>query len=368
MAASYASAAQKGGAVCFLSPPVMGNEALFALVPTAGVERLESDGLSGIWFGARWRAADARRRTRGRMASAASSFWLEMYRELRRHVADRLLPYPLRSRLRSLSQGAFERSRRIEINAATVRLPRHLLRERVRLSLPADRLEVARAQALEVGIAPDAPVVAVEASGDVERMQDAFDGLREAGCQIVRVGTSDEPLRRTNIVDLASPASRHDDLDVFVLLTCRFLVCTSLTAQRVAYLTNTPCLTLDVADPVAGYPIRDDGIYLLATAIDLGSGTKLGLDQMLGERYLRDASRFGHRRNTAAEILLAVREMRSGLEYGWRESGSQARYRELVAEAGEAAASQVPRLAAWGPQRGFMGDGRLALVQADRWL
>ena len=65
MAASYASAAQKGGAVCFLSPPVMGNEALFALVPTAGVERLESDGLSGIWFGARWRAADARRRTRG---------------------------------------------------------------------------------------------------------------------------------------------------------------------------------------------------------------------------------------------------------------------------------------------------------------
>jgi roadblock/LC7 domain-containing protein len=70
---------------------------------------------------------------------------------------------------------------------------------------------------------------------------------------------------------------------------------------------------------------------------------------MLTERYLTRVGDFGHRANTAAEILGAVDEMRQALAHGWTESEGQRSFRTDVA----ACAALV-------------GGGRLARVQADR--
>jgi hypothetical protein len=58
--------------------------------------------------------------------------------------------------------------------------------------------------------------------------------------------------------------------------------------------------------------------------------------------------------------------MLDGLDSGWGETEAQARYRARVTAAGGALASTVRYVATWGPDHGFLGDGRLARVQAAR--
>jgi len=60
-----------------------------------------------------------------------------------------------------------------------------------------------------------------------------------------------------------------------------------------------------------------------------------------------------------------VQEMIGGIEHGWQESDGQSRFRERAAAAGAALAPLVPAVAAWAPEDGFLGDGRLARIQAD---
>jgi hypothetical protein len=73
----------------------------------------------------------------------------------------------------------------------------------------------------------------------------------------------------------------------------------------------------------------------------------------------------GWRDNTAREVVDAVREMHEGIARGWTESESQVQFRSRVVAAGTALADSVPYVAQWGPDTGFVGDGRLARVQAD---
>ncbi|HEY6359550.1 MAG TPA: hypothetical protein VIX63_00530, partial [Vicinamibacterales bacterium] len=86
----------------------------------------------------------------------------------------------------------------------------------------------------------------------------------------------------------------------------------------------------------------------------------------LSERYYRNLRNYGFLDTPAAEILAAVREMHESQRDGWCETEAQARFRTRATEAATALAARVPQLAAWGADGGFLGDGRLAGVQAER--
>jgi hypothetical protein len=66
-------------------------------------------------------------------------------------------------------------------------------------------------------------------------------------------------------------------------------------------------------------------------------------------------------------LIEAINEMRAGIAAGWTtESVGQSRFRERVVEAGTALAAVSAHVAEWGPDEGFIGDGRLVQFQADR--
>ena len=58
--------------------------------------------------------------------------------------------------------------------------------------------------------------------------------------------------------------------------------------------------------------------------------------------------------------------MHDGLAHGWDEQASQTTFRHDVVAAGAALAPGLPYVAKWGPDEGFIGDGRLARCQAER--
>jgi hypothetical protein len=112
--------------------------------------------------------------------------------------------------------------------------------------------------------------------------------------------------------------------------------------------------------------VRDDGLYLLKTAIDLDTGHELPPLDMMSESYFRNLRNCGYRECAPGDVLSAAREMYERRLPGWREDDAQASFRARVIEAGAALAPRVHRAAAWGPDRGFIGEGRLARVQAGR--
>ena len=80
----------------------------------------------------------------------------------------------------------------------------------------------------------------------------------------------------------------------------------------------------------------------------------------------RTRRNYGFRSAAAGQVLAAVREMHDGVTGGFGDTASQAAFRRRVEAAGAAMAAQVPFVAEWGPDEGFIGDGRLARWQADR--
>jgi hypothetical protein len=306
---------------------------------TAAADRVSVDVLDGLVW------PPAHRRTWGdRWRDGVASFWYEIGREVRRHAGDERLPSEIRTRVREFSQRALSRSSRL---AAPVRpYPRRALRERA-MSVPTQALIDQARAAGTAGIARDGPVIAVDASIDSDVLADARAFLTEHGYSIVRV---------------QSPAS---PVDVVAVVLSHFAICGSVELQHVACLMNIPSLLLNARDPFKGYPVRPNCLYTIARVIDLDDGRVLTPSDLLTESYFRNVRNCGYRSNTPAEIRQAVEEMHGGLRRGWRESEGQARFRARVVEAGSDLASRVAHVAEWGPDEGFIGDGRLASFQAE---
>jgi hypothetical protein len=314
------------------------NASLLSIEMLSALALAPSDRAAEAPWARRWR------RSRERIAAAGASFWQELYRELRRHAGDERLPFDLRTRLRHAAQRAFERSQRERMPN---RFPRLFLRTRAPLRIPERRARQARAALERLGFRPTQPFVTADVRGRDEAFHDSLALLESRGYAVMRL--------------------RHDStLDAYLLLSCAFLLCDNPEAQRAAYVTNTPTLTVNATDAFTCYPVRQDGIYLLKTAIDLDSGRLFTPRDVLGESYYRNRRNIGYRDNRSDEIRDAVSEMLEGLRQGWCDSEGQARYRAAAVAAGESLASRVRHVATWGPVDGFIGDGRLARVQADR--
>ena len=344
MLAALAQAHSTRAAACLLRPPVLRNEALFQLT-TTDVPLVRPTGFSNAraeWW---WHVADWRERMRIRLAAAASSFSLEWYRELRRQASDERLPIDLRGKLREGAHRWYERAERG--SSATPRFARTALRDPIAVQLPGELRRMAEEAAIAAGAPIGPSCVAVDLHDAAEVTAPALDWLAARGFTPFVLGR--DPL-----------------VDVFVLLTCRFLICDTSDAQRTAYLTNTPTLTINATDAYAFYPVRANGIYAVKTAIDLDTGEALSPRDLLSEAYYRNQRNCGFRNTSATDVSAAVTEMVDGLERGWSETAAQASYRELAIQSATAMAPRVRHVAKWGPVDGFIGDGRIARVQAER--
>ena len=303
-----------------------------------------------------------------RLHAAAASFWREWYRDLRRHSGDERLPYPIRTTLRDAADRAFARCALEETRAIAPRWNRRTIRTAPPVRLSAEDERRARCLAAEVGITASQPTVTVEILNRPDLWSSAIELLRREDYQIVRIGGGAAGvLHGPGVIDLTSHAPRVL-LEKYLLASSAFVVCNSVDLQHAAYVTDTPSLLLDARDPFSAYPIRPNGVFTLATVVDLDTGRVLGLSDLLTPQYFRNTRNCGYRPTRGAEMASAVSEMIDGVRHGWGESDAQTRCRRAIAEAGTALAPQVRDVVEWNAAGGFVGDGRLARVQAERAL
>jgi hypothetical protein len=152
------------------------------------------------------------------------------------------------------------------------------------------------------------------------------------------------------------------------LAAAAFVICSSLELQHAAYRAQTPSLFIDARDPFTAYPVRRDSLFVISTVVDLDTGRTLTIPELLTERYFRNTRNCGYRGAAAAEIAGAVEEMVAGIHGGWADTDAQARFRNTAADAGMTLAPRVRHIVEWDAGSGFLGDGRLARVQAERAL
>ena len=301
----------------------------------------------GPWLRAQWAGADVVGRGSDRLAAARAQFWHEWHREIRRHAGDQRLPPALRARLR-------EHAQRVSCRPAARRraaaVARPWLRDPVRTSLPPAVAADAAAAAAAAGIVAGRDTVAVDVRARPDLIGLAAGWLAARGYQVVQVGPAGERIPHPAIVDARSGTIMPTALTLHVLLASRFVICDTLDTQRVAYLTGTPALLLNAIEPLGAYPIRSDGLFTMATPVDLDTGAEL--DPLSPGQDPRAHRACGFRVNTAGQIRDAVGEMHDATLGTVTEHDSQLRFRARVL-----AISRDER---------FVAAGRLARWQAER--
>src|SRR5688500_10036072 len=212
--------------------------------------------------------ASATRQLRG-AARRDAARWVR--RPLRR-LADRIADMTARAR-----------GERPYMRRLAMRVPLH-----VRLS--PDAAERAERTAHALGITGGAPLVVIHAresgfkrgrevhdadtprkrrhddlrNARIETYFQAVDCLVHDGHTVVRIGDrSMTPVRRAGVIDVATDPRNVPELDLYLLLRCKFAVVGESGPGQVALLTNTPTLTLNATDPISSFPVRPDGLYTL---------------------------------------------------------------------------------------------------------
>jgi putative glycosyltransferase (TIGR04372 family) len=148
----------------------------------------------------------------------------------------------------------------------------------------------------------------------------------------------------------------------------RFLICGESGPLNVSYLTNTPVAIVNSTCPVGGYPIRRDGFYMLKRVVDRVTRQPLSLRDMLTLDYLnsvRDPTKFIYLDNTPDEILRATKEMLEWCDGAYQEVGPQVAFREYATDVAVSLRDKVRYVAKHGPDRGFLGEGRLFRFVAE---
>jgi len=338
-----------------------------------GASVFATEGPQAAWWSAVWSTVSAIRGLRAWCRETVSSAAREWRRELRRQAGDERLPFELRQRLRNMADSSTRYARR-EID----RLPRRLLRAPSSVSLSPAAMEQARMQLTARGLADGRPLVTFESRMRPDIAAAAIEFLLREGYTVARVGDRSEGLRPYDAVaDLTTLRPPPPLLEMCLVSASSFIVCESIDLQQLAYLTNTPSLVINARDPFMAYPVRANGLFALCNAIDLDTAQAITIGDMLREPYFRDLRKqeargrrrgsYGYRDNTSEEVIEALKEMTAGIGGGWTmETESQSRFRARVVEAGAELAVVSPHVAEWGPDGGFIGDGRLVQFQADR--
>lgn len=319
---------------------------------------------------------------------------IELQLQARNEYRRPQYPRPVAMWLKDLSQQPGEMPWRHREGAGPY-MRRQLLRQIVPVVQREPEATEARARARALGIADDQAIVALHVreagfklgremhnakanarddssrNARIESFQLAIDWLVSRGFTVVRVGdNSMTPFDHPGVVDLTQIAPYDSLLEVHCLLRSRFLIAGEAGPSGASYLTNTPLLTVNATDPISSFPIRRHGLFVLKRVRDRQTGRVLGVNDLLTEDYasnLRNTTRYQYQDNSPEELLEAVQEMIDDLDHDRPESVEQAAFRQAVTDACSALGPFHAYVRKWGPENGFLGDGRLAQFTFASW-
>ena len=389
-------ARRERSSVAFVRPSPLVNPALLELEsPEVQIVRLGA--LAQRWWAARWWSWRVQETWGRAWHEFRDAFLTEVARLLRDRAGDERLPAGLRRRLKQAKQRLPRGSGVRPIDAAPYLL-RLAIRDGVPVRLREEVLARASRQAAALGIDPGARIVTVHAreagykrgrevhekvirspirrddgtrNVRIDTYLPAIDYLVGCGYTVVRLGDPTmQPVVRPGVIDLALDSRRTPELELLCLLRSEFLLAGESGPSVVTLLTNTPTLTLNATDPVSSFPIRRDWLYALKRVVDLETDRMLTLQEMASPVYLgalRDTDRFRFLSHTPEEILEGVQEMVAFLAAPPLESAKQAAYREQVTATANELAKTMRYVRKWGPDDGFLGDGRIASFFAERY-
>ena len=387
--------AQRIGAdVFFLRPQRVVGEALFDLEPR-DVRILRLGPVESAPYRLQWFAAHAGPEIDRVREQVTSELKRQARRELRPHIDNARFPEKFRQDLRELNARWLDLPKRVVSHAPEPKyFSRCAFNRRLKVSLPAAHDQEARQQAAAHGIAADARIVTlhVREAGYKrgQEMEDVKPGVREdavrnahvehyvatldylagRGYTVVRLGDATmTPVSMPGVVDLALSPTCTNLLEVYCLLNSVFMIGCESGPSSLTYLTNTPCLWVNCTDPITSFPIRSDAMYLLKRVRDRHTRRFLTLDDMLEHDYVehfRHTQRNEYFDNTPEEILAATQEMEALAMGSAVETAEQSAFRALVTAAGVHFADRLTYARKWGPDEGFLGDGRIAQVALDQ--
>ena len=286
---------------------------------------------------------------------------------------------------------------------------RSYIREPIAVNIPEKQQKFLEGYAKELGVSLDMKVVTIHAREQAfhqgEEMQDtqskrasilghktdlvrnaeissyekSVDYLIGQGYTIVRLGDpAMQPYRRDGVIDLATlelgKPLQKSLLEVYFLLRSKFLLCGESGPYSVSYLTNTPTVLVNATDPVSGFPVRRNRLYILKRVHERQTGHPLSLNDLLTYKYLstmREFVFYHYIDNTQEEILEAVKEMLITLQEGCEETPNQKAYhkmlRELAMELNKPdKAGGLGYVRKWGCHNQFLGDGRIGASYVDQ--
>lgn len=392
---ALAEARSIGADVAFIRPRHVVNEALFDL-DSDEVRIIQPNLLRRSWFASRVVIGELTRELCLRSQRALRTLREEARGELGRHATSPNVPPELRARIKELrTKLSNEELAEADDNREYPYYRRRLILTPVRVFLREAVAQRARDLATEFGIGPNTRIVAVHArepgykmgreaqdkgtkrddsvrNARIEHHFEAMDYLVKRGYTVVRIGDPTMvPVRRPGVVDLATSPRRTPELEVYLLLRSEFLICGESGLLTVSYLTNTPMLTVNATDPMSAYPVRADGIYIMKKVFDRQTGRLLTLTDLLTEDYLsnlRYLERYQYVENSGEEILAGVCEMCEWLGGSRTETPKQAQFRDMATRVGDALKARLGYVRKWGPDQGFLGDGRIASFYAERYM
>lgn len=398
---AYADARETGLPVYIVRRREAVNVALFEIEPTAGVIVLRPGFIGRARLHLALRCADFTTEFQMRRHRFAEQFRTELRTELEEWRDTPGLSRPVVDRVKDVRDSlktpfSFELPRQ-RANERPHYYRRRLLRQPVPVRLSARAHEEAVRQAESIGLGEEMRIVSVHAREPgykfgrethdakpdharddstrnvrIESYFAAIDDLVDRGFTVVRIGDSTmTPVKRRGVIDLATMPERTPLLEIYCLMRSHLLVGSDSGPSAVAYLTNTPLVSLNCTDPIAAYPIRANALYTLKRVTDRHTGRALTLGEMLQFEYAtnnRDPRRYRYYDNTPEEVVAAVREMLEMLDGRAELSGAQRDYHQRALAAATELRPLSNYIAKWGADDGFLGDGRISRDFVQRYL
>lgn len=395
-----------GAHVFFLPPRRPLNRAVFHI--TSDAVRVVPQRLwSRVLIGTLWRLAYLVRAPIRTIRSLRPSLLQSSLEAAKAFTKDPRFPKPLRSSFKETvgeiwgddvwwyfddpSDGTPEPSTLLEAFPLDYR--RAYATESIPVSLPPDRLREAADLARRLNLTENSKIVTlhVRESGyklaldlperpkdaarnaEIETYYEAIDLLVNKGYTVVRVGDATmRPMERPGVVDLATSPLRTEFLELWCFMRSEFFIGCDSGPYYAALLTNTPCLAVNITNPLGSYPLRLHDLYILKRSLDLVTGETLTLPEMLTEEYIFQPRKFARYRfidNTSDEITQAVSEMVDTVRNGPSETAEQRKYRKLVTRLNTSERVRQSVLVDKGISDGlYLGDGRIAHSFAMRYI
>jgi len=201
----------------------------------------------------------------------------------------------------------------------------------------------------------------------------ALDFLARRGFTIVRIGDlSMSPLNHSKVIDLARLPVRTDWLEAYCVERSEcFIGCESGPAA-LATMFGKPHLVLNASDPLAGIPIRAEGIFTLQAVREIATGRVLRPLDMFFPEYLhgiRNTKVYDYFENSPEDVLAAVEDLIEIVDRGvGPETPEQREFRLWALSVGVRMRLRNSGVCKWGPHRGYLGGGRLAPSFARKYL